>query len=300
MNKDCLHSVARRRILGFCIKGNFYRLCQICFLVDVQMTNAICMTQNRNRGILHDIPDKLVGPAGYEQVDFLLHSQHQSNVSMAFHKQEPRIAQCRAAATSLDGGNEFRIGSLSLPSPLENDAIAALEAERDNLYQGIGPGLKDHADDTYGEAHLFEQQAVIETPALQYLPNGIFQRGNLMQTKNDRSELILAENQTLNQGFLLSVFHCLGNIRLVRLLYQGKISGQAIGDGQEELVALLYRAGGEDFRLGAQGANPLVQCVCIHVPIPSEWYLYSKLNGRRYQGEKRKSKGGNPIALSKI
>ena len=126
------------------------------------MTYTVSVAEDGDVGVVHDVADEFVGAAGDDKVDILVLSEHFGDILARLQELEPGVGQ---AGLFAGGGNrlgEDAIGVGRFAAALEQDSVAALEAEGGDLYEGVGARLEDDADDTDGAGDFVERQVGVE------------------------------------------------------------------------------------------------------------------------------------------
>lgn len=130
------------------------------------------------------------------------------------------------------------------PTALEQDSIAALEAQTANLNQCVRTRFKDDADHADGAADARKHQPVRQFRAKLLFADGVFHGGELLQAQADVVQLMLIKAEPLERRrgkpFLLGGFHVL----LVRGKNVSGFRAQCRRHRQQRIIPNIARRGG--------------------------------------------------------
>ena len=129
------------------------------------------------------------------------------------------------------------------PTALEQDGIAALEAQPADLNQRIRTRFKDHADHADRAADARKHQPVRQLRAKLLFADGVFHGSELLQAQADVVQLMFIKAKPLERRrgkpFLLSGFHVL----FVRGKNVPGFCSQRCRHGQQRIIPNIARRG---------------------------------------------------------
>src|SRR6056297_3972720 len=97
------------------------------------------MTEDRYIGVIHDITDKLVRPAGYEEVDLSIKLQHFFYILPRLHKLDPAGGYSRRFRCLRYNFRQNTVCLKRLASPLQQYGISAFQTEGRHLHKRVRP-----------------------------------------------------------------------------------------------------------------------------------------------------------------
>lgn len=150
VDEQRLRRVARRRILRLCVHRDTRRHLCVAVRVHIDMADAVAVTQHGDSAVLHDIADERIRAARNDEVDFSVHAKHNAHILARRQQAAPALRQTAPDARIAQNAEEHLIGVQRFPTALEQDSIAALEAQTANLNQCVRTRFKDDADHADG------------------------------------------------------------------------------------------------------------------------------------------------------
>ncbi len=162
MNQKGFSGVAHRNVLAFAVNRNFYRHVNVRFPVDIDMADAIGMSQHGDPGVVHDITDKRIASPGYDKIDIVIQRQHCRHILAGGEEADPTIGNPRLEARPPDDPGQDPVGLFRLTAAFQQYGIAALQAEGRDLHQCIRAGLENNANHPDGAGYPIQFQSLIQ------------------------------------------------------------------------------------------------------------------------------------------
>ena len=97
--------------------------------VDVGVAESGGVPEDGNARGGHDMADELVGAAGDDEVDEVVHGEHFGDLVAGLEQVHPAVGDGGRAGGVEDDGGKGAVGVEGLAAALEEDGVAALEAE---------------------------------------------------------------------------------------------------------------------------------------------------------------------------
>ena len=223
---------------------------RIAVRVHIDVAHAVAVPQHRNVAVFHDVAHKGIGAARNDEVDVLVHFEHDGDVLARGQQAAPAVRHPRRNARVAQDIEQRLVGAHRLAPALEQHRVAALEAQAADLNQRVRPRFKDHADHADGAADAREHQPVSQLGAQLLPPDGILHRGKLLKPRADVFQLVRVEFEPLERGrgqpFLLGLPH----VDFIRLEDHVRLGAQRGGHRQQRAAArLALRRGQRETRL---------------------------------------------------
>ena len=245
VNQQHLGGIAGSRILRLRVHDDARGHLRVAVRIHIHVAHAVAVPQHRNAAVFHDVTHKSVRAARDDEVDILVHFEHDGNILARGQQAAPAVRQARGDARVVHDIKQRFIGMQRLPAALEQHGVAALEAQPADLDQRVGPRFKDHADHADGAADARKHQPVGQFGAQLLLPDGIVHRGQLFQTRADVAELVLVKLEPLERGRGQPFLFGLPHIDIVRFENLSCFRAKGGGNRQQRAVARLARRRGQ-------------------------------------------------------
>ena len=153
------------------------------------------MAHHRDAGVLLDVADEGVGAARHQQVDVAVAREHRGDVLARLQQRDPVRRDAGGGGGGADRGEQGAVGAERLAAALEEAGVAALEAERGDLDEGVGAGLEDDADDAEGAGGALEDEAGRELGAELEAADGVGERSEGGEAFEEAVELAGVERK---------------------------------------------------------------------------------------------------------
>ena len=245
MDQHALHRIAHGGAGALGVAQDAHRHIQIGIFVHIDVAHAVAVPQHRDVAVLHDVAHKGVGAARNDEVDVLVHFEHDGDVLARGQQATPAVRHPRRDARVAQDIEQRLVGAHRFASALEQHRVAALEAQAANLNQCVRTRFKDHADHADGAADAREHQTVGQLGAQLLPPDGILHRGKLLKPRADVFQLVRVEFEPLERGrsqpFLLGLPH----VDFVRLEDHVRLRAQRGSHRQQRAAARLARRRGQ-------------------------------------------------------
>ena len=136
------------------------------------------------------------------------------------------------------------VGAKRLRTALKDGAVAAFDAERRNLDEGIRPSLEDDADHADGAALAHEREALVKLATQEHAPDRVRQADKAVDARADVCELMLVKAQALDDRGRHAVL--LGRDEVLDVCGEDRLAvgEKCVFDEGKRSVALLRRRGG--------------------------------------------------------
>lgn len=208
MDKDGLDCVAGGGILHLGIHdggdGDFF----LIVLVDVDMAHAVRMAEDRDRGVRHDVLHECIRAARDEEVDGFVTFEELVDLIVLLGLEQRILRKTGSDGGLLDQAEEDAVGVGRFFAALQDGTVAALQAEGGDLYQRIGAGFEDDADDADGAGHTVEREPFVELAGERHAIDRIRQSDEAGELCFHVSELSFIEFETLLDGRGDAAFFC--------------------------------------------------------------------------------------------
>ena len=126
------------------------------------MADTRRVAHHRNLRVIHDVGDEGIGATRNQEIDVSFALQELIYLLVRFCQGKHILRKPCLPERCLHKRKERPVRALRLLAALQDCRIAALDAERADLDQGIGTRLEDDADDADGAAHAAKHEPLIE------------------------------------------------------------------------------------------------------------------------------------------
>ena len=155
------------------------------------------MSQHGDVGVALNVFHEAVGTAGDEEIDVLVHLQDLGDVLPGLHQDEGLAGHSCGSCRFPEDVEEYPVGPLGLGTSLEQDGVAALEAERHDLRDHFGPRFEDDPDQSDGAPLLIELEALIQFDGGHDLSHGILDACDVEDTGDHIVDFVVVELKPL-------------------------------------------------------------------------------------------------------
>ena len=215
MDKDGLDCVAGGGILHLGIHDGGDGDLILIVLVDVDMAHAVCMAEDRDRGVRHDVLHECIRAARDEEVDGFVTFEKLVDLIVLLGLEQRILRKAGAGGSLLDQAEEDAVRVGRFLAAFQDGTVAALQAEGGDLYQRVGAGFEDDADDADGAGHAVEREPFIELAGERHAIDRIRQTDEAGELCLDVGELPFVEFETLLDGRSDAVLFCQREVFMV-------------------------------------------------------------------------------------
>ena len=207
MDENGIESVADRRSLDLGIEDNAGRHVGVGVAVDIGVADPDAAGQHGHGGVFGHKVDQAGATTRDEQVDLLLHVQHDIDQRAVGIIDELNSVggKARLADGSMNQGNQSGVGSQGLLSAAQETRIARLESQGNDVGGDVGTALVHAGYDAEGNAPLFDLKAVLEHEGLDELAHGIGKGGNTAHVGCHAVEALRIQEETIQEGVVDAV-----------------------------------------------------------------------------------------------
>ena len=177
-----LRGVARGGVGGLAVDRQPRRHRRIGAFVNVKVADTGGVAHHGDVALGHDVANELRRAARDDHLDQPVQAQHGRDVFAAFEQHGGAGVDPRRLEHAVDHRGQRPVRPQRLPSALEQDGVAALPRQADDL-----------------RAHPLQHQAVIQLAPERRAPDQIRHRGELIEPVADAVELARVEAQALDQ-----------------------------------------------------------------------------------------------------
>ena len=185
--------------MGFRVEGDPDGLGNVNLLIDVQVANPVGMAQDRDAGVVLDKAHQRIGAAGNDQIHQAVELE-QRQAFLAGRQQLQGLGRHRRGCQARpQGGEDGGAAAVGLTASLENGAIAGADRQGSDLHHRIGPGLKNHPENTQGDTQPLQDQAGVQLPMHLANTDRVRQLGHLAHPLDRPSQLLGIQLQAGHQ-----------------------------------------------------------------------------------------------------
>lgn len=208
MDEDGLDRIAGRGVLYLGVHdggdGDFF----LIVLVDVDVAHAVRMAEDGDRGVRHDVLHEGIRAARDEEVDGFVTFEELVDLIVLLGLEQCILRKTGSDGSLLDQAEEDAVCVGRFLAALQDGTVAALQAEGGDLYQRVGAGFEDDADDADGAGHAVEREPFVELAGERHAIDRIRQTDEAGELCFDVGELPFIEFEALLDGRSDAVLFC--------------------------------------------------------------------------------------------
>mmetsp|Transcript_46741 Transcript_46741/g.91970 ORF Transcript_46741/g.91970 Transcript_46741/m.91970 type:complete len:320 (-) Transcript_46741:246-1205(-) len=162
VQQQCLHSVAGSWVIGFCVLHHVDSFVQVGRRVYVSVAYSFCVAHHWYLGVVLYVRHQLPRTTGDDEVNHLVQFQQLGYIVSALYQTHQVVPLYSAIGSLCDGRCNDRVeetvASLRLLPTFQYEPVAAPNSQSHNLWQAIGPGLKNDHQHPDRHSHLLQSK----------------------------------------------------------------------------------------------------------------------------------------------
>mmetsp|Transcript_7372 Transcript_7372/g.29046 ORF Transcript_7372/g.29046 Transcript_7372/m.29046 type:complete len:224 (+) Transcript_7372:2616-3287(+) len=203
------------------------------------MAHAVRVAQHRDLGVIADVGDEGVGPAGDDEVHDVVQREDVRDGFATLDEDDALAGDAKGGHAVDDDLVEDGVGLRRLLATLEEEAVAGSDGEGGDLREGVGPGLEDDQEDSEGRGDLLEGESVRHLHLAELAAERLLHVGDLPGARRELRDLPGLHLEPVEE-VRLGVGSLGGGDVLLVLAHDGVLVGlEGVGDRVQQRGAIL-------------------------------------------------------------